>query len=292
MKHTVLTATSLFIISFCLQAQNAKLNCKDVKTGVFYYYPKNSTGPYIVYMTDGFEKDVDMITGDTTLWKIDRIDDCSYKQSLISTNDRNIPEDTKKALKKHKIISNTLTVTDDYITYADYLDKISGHFLSTDTAWFHEKVNYKNTNLYQRVTDSSYITDSHFTDTSKYALLYIYRPGRGFLILARYLISLNDNIICIGKNKAGYIFKIFKEGDYTIKSNLYKDSSSVGINVQLGKVYYVKSLIEWGITSSLSNFRLKMENEEPEKGKEEFQAVDFQKDDSQTKINKIMTTIF
>jgi hypothetical protein len=292
MKHFILAAIVFSIFPFLTQAQNSKLNCKDVKTGVFYYYPKNSTGPYIIYMTDEFEKDIDMTTGDSTLWKIERIDDCSSKERLITTNDRNMSESNRKALKKHTIIGQTLTITDDYITYADYLDKISKHPFTTDTAWFHEKVNYKNTGMYQMVKDSSYITDPHFTDTSKYALLYIYRPGRGFLILARYLISLNDNIICIGKNKAGYIFKIFQEGNYTVKSSLYKDIASVNFDVKFGRVYYVKSSIEWGITNTLSNFRLRMENMDPEKGKVDFQDVDFQKENSQTKVNKVMTTIF
>jgi hypothetical protein len=276
MKHFILAVIFFSVFPFFSSAQDSKLNCQDIKTGIFYYYPKNSTGPYIVYMTDGFEKDIDMITGDTTLWEIDRIDDCSYKQLLIATNDRNVTEGNRKALKKHKIISKTLAITDDYLIYADYLDKISDQPFARDTAWFHEKIDYKNSAVYQRITDSSYITNAHFTDTSKYALLYVYRPGRTMRIFDRYPIYINDVFICEAKNKIGYLFKIYKEGTYTFKSRIYYNADSVAVDIKFGKTYYVRSLELNPIKFREDKFNLKMELIDPETGQAEFNNVKFQ----------------
>jgi hypothetical protein len=289
MKHFILIITLLSLFTFIADGQDSKLTCTDIRNGIFYSYPKNISGHYITYMTNGFEKDINIETGDTMLWKIDEINDCSSKESLISTNDRNMSEATKKGWMHHKLVSKILTITDAYFVYADYIDRDKGRPFAVDTAWFHEKVNYVNTGLYKMVTDS---TDLHFSDTSKYALLYVYRPGKGLLILASYLVFCNDNAICIVKNKTGYIFKILKEGTLTLKSILYKDSASTQFNVKFGNSYYVKASIDFGVYRVFDNYKLRMSEIEAGEGKKEFEEVDLQNDFHRSKINKIMTTIF
>jgi hypothetical protein len=292
MKHFILIITLLYLFTFLAEGQNSKLTCTDIRNGIFYSYPKNTSGHYISYMTNEYEKDINVETGDTMLWKIDAINDCSSKESLISTNDRNMSEATRKGWMHHKLVSKVLTITDAYFVYADYIDKDNGRPFAVDTAWFQEKVNYTNTGLYQMVTDSSFITDTHFTDTSKYALLYIYRPGKGLLILGTYPVFCNDNAICIMKNKTGYIFKILREGNLTIKSVLYKDSASTQFNVKFGNCYYAKASVDFGIYRVFDNYKLRMSSIEADEGKKEFEEVDFQNDFHRTKINKIMKTVF
>ncbi len=69
-KYFIPILIFLYFFSVTAKAQNAKLSCQDVKTGVFYSYPKNIGDHYIAYMSDHMEKAVEVETGDTILSKI------------------------------------------------------------------------------------------------------------------------------------------------------------------------------------------------------------------------------
>lgn len=129
-----------------------------------------------------------------------------------------------------------------------------------------------NNKIYKQVS----LREARITDTSDYALLYIYRPGKITNSLSHYSIFFNDNIMCLAKNNSGYIFKIFKEGKFELKSRLLKDESVINIEVKKGKTYYVKSMIHWGIKSRFYNFKLAIAEENKEVGKVEFQDVRLQ----------------
>jgi hypothetical protein len=78
------------------------------------------------------------------------------------------------------------------------------------------------------------------------------------------------------QNKSGYIFVILKEGKFKMNSSLYKDESGTELDIKFGHVYYVKSMIHWGISSRLYNFKLEMVQMDPKEGKTEFADVNLQ----------------
>ena len=92
--------------------------------------------------------------------------------------------------------------------------------------------------------------------------------------MGNYIVYFNDAIMCAAKNNTGYLFKIFKEGQFVIKSKLLKDKVEVKLDIKFGKSYYVKSMIDWGITSRLYNFKLEMVNMPAAYAIPEFDEVD------------------
>ena len=141
--------------------------------------------------------------------------------------------------------------------------------------WLNIKTGLVNNELFKQVKNPSELKRSHFSDTSKYAVLYLYRPGKLANSLGNYLVYFDESIMCIAKNNSGYIFKILKEGKFTLKSRIYKDEADLPLDIKFGSTYYVKSSIPGGI-HGLNNYKLKMGLMKPEDGQNEFFDVDLQ----------------
>lgn len=266
---------------FCLASRPSmalcqpKLSCADLKNGVFHSYPKNTSDHYLSKRDDEFQYETNIVTGDTTTWKINWLNDCTYSLKYISGNNK-MTDEVSKLVKKHKFVYEISNLTPDYYIFKGYIDKTSNIAFQTDTMWLTEKAVIPNNEIFKQIPNTSLLKKEHFSDTSKYAVLYVYRPGKLTNSLSNYLIYFNDDIMCVGKNNTGYIFKIMKEGRFELKSKLYKDESSIKIDLKFGKVYYVKSMVHWGFFKGMKNFKLEMENVNAEVGKTEFDALKFQ----------------
>ena len=267
MKHTF-----LFIFCFLSIKTNCqtKISCDDLKNGIYYSYQKNSPDQYLIFRESNFQKEVNIKTGDTALWKIEWEKNCSYTLKLQSSN-INYDSETKKFLNKHKMLFKVSVISEDYYVYNAYVDEDSNPLIITDTIWLKEKKILSNTQLFKQVSNPSEI--NQFTDSSQYALLYIYRPGKFTNSLGNYFLYFDDIAMCIARNNSGYIIKVFKEGNFNIKSKLYKDESSINLNIKFGNVYFIKSMIHWGIQSNLNNFKLEMAQMDKDLGKTEFEKI-------------------
>jgi hypothetical protein len=175
-------------------------------------------------------------------------------------------------LKKSSPEFEVSKVASDYYVFDGFID--SKQVIVNDTMWLHEKVDAGNTQLFWQLKPGVNLKKIHFSDTSKYAILYVYRPGKVSNSLAQYNVYINEVPLCVAQNNTGYGFAIIKEGKYEIKSKLYKDVATAVIDVKFGNVYYVKSMIHWGISSRLYNFKLEMAAIKPADGKTEFAEVD------------------
>jgi hypothetical protein len=249
-------------------AQN-KTSCNDLHNGFSYYYPRNSAERYCSIRQGDTAYEVNLVQNDTSVWRIHWLDDCTFSEKYISGG-KKIPPQSLRVLKQHTLIYEITGVTDEYYLFTGRFDKKSNLPVQIDTAWLHEKINVPSNELFKRVANENLLRRAHFSDTSKYAVLYLYRPGKLTNSLGDYLVYFDDDIMCVAHNKSGYIFKILKEGKFNIKSRLLKDESSVPVDIKFGKVYYVKSMIHWGISSRLYNFKLAMELMDPGQGKTEF----------------------
>ena len=50
-------------------------NCEDIKNGVFYSYPKNVSKQYQLTRKGDIQKETDLITGDSSIWKVTWLND-------------------------------------------------------------------------------------------------------------------------------------------------------------------------------------------------------------------------
>lgn len=272
MKIAFITCFSFLFTVVTSFSQNKKVTCPDLHDGIFYYYPKNSDKHYISRREGDLQYESTVQTGDTTLWQVKWAGDCEYSLKYLSGG-KDFPKETIDLIKKHKLVYEIIKTTDRYYIFKGYIDKTSNPPIQTDTMWLNEKTVVANNELFRPVQNNAALKKAHFSDTSQYAVLYLYRPGKLTNSLANYLIYFDDIIMCVARNKSGYLFKIMKEGKFTLKSKLYKDAAAVELDVKFGNVYYVKSMIHWGVFKRLYNFKLEMALVKPEDGKIEFEEV-------------------
>ena len=262
-------------LPFIISAQAKTPTCADLKDGIFHYYPKNSSDHDLNIREGEFLHETNSKSGDTILWQVKWIDECIYSLKYISGN-RSMPEENLKFIKKHKLVYEIGRITKEYYLFKGYVDKVSDIPIQTDTMWLTEKANRVSNELFKPFANSYLLKKAKFSDTSNYAVLYLYRPKKFTNSLGNYFVYFDDNLMCVAKNNSGFIFKILKEGVFEVRSKLFKDESAVKLDVKFGKTYYVKSSIKLGITSRLYNFKLEMANIPPADGIPEFEEVDIQ----------------
>jgi hypothetical protein len=237
----------LLIVFFLLSrlsalCQNESEDCSAIRNGVFYCYPKNTTDQYLIEKQGQFETDVDLIKGDSCVWKVDWKKNCEFTLQYLSGNMLTDVEIT--AFKKHKIAFRVLDVTNNYYTYSSFLDKTSGVFILTDTTWTHPKTTFSNSITYELV--AKHLVDSlSISDTSKYALVYIYRPPKILSgILDNCVVELNGETACISVDPSIYVYRLLKEGTLEISSTIVgqKRWAVLPLEVKFGHKYYIRSL--------------------------------------------------
>ena len=65
------------------------------------------------------------------------------------------------------------------------------------------------------MTDPNKIRKIHFNDTSRMALLYIYRPGKFKLSMSDLFILYNELPVTVLRNKSAAVVALYKEGPFT-----------------------------------------------------------------------------
>jgi hypothetical protein len=260
----------LFLAISAASYGQVPVSCQDLKNGIFYYYQKNSPDHFLIYRMAETQKEINLTTGDTTVWKIDWQNDCNYSLKFQSSSTKRPPE-TVKLLKEHTLVYAVLKLAEDYYTFKGSVDNIANQQIIADTIWLKEKTTFTNTELFKRLRNER--EAGKLRDTSKYAILYVYRPGKITNSLGNYFVYFDNVLMCVASNNSGYVFKVLKEGPFQVSSKLYKDEASVNLDIQFGKTYFVKSMIHWGISSRLYNFKLEMANVPPEQGQNEFENI-------------------
>lgn len=78
-----------------------------------------------------------------------------------------------------------------------------------------------------------------------YAILNIYRHSNGYGALVSYNLHLNDSVICRVKNKFKTSINIKKPGKYYLWAKT-ESKTEIPINIELGKIYYIKCGVGMG----------------------------------------------
>lgn len=267
MKHLIFTI--LFLTAYTGFCQNSS-SCQNFKTGVFYIYPKNDTGRFVITRTGDVQKEVDLVTGDSTIWKIKWMDDCVYQLKFISTSGK-LSAEQRELQTKHDLVISITGSGKDYYTFQGSFDKVKNPVIMYDTMWLSEKVHPTNAPLFQLLKSEREI--HRMRDTSKYAILYLYRPHKLTNGIGSYLVYFDHVLMSAMPNNSGYIFKILKEGTFPVTSKLLEEESTAMVDIKFGKVYYVKAAIKWTISKKLYNFKLETTQVANEKGEIDFDNI-------------------
>jgi len=157
--------------------------------------------------------------------------------------------------------------------FTSYQDKLSGALLGKDTMWMHPQ-QHSEDNMLFGATDPATIRKHHFNDTSKVALLYIYRPGKLKLSMSDLYIFYNDLPLVTLSNKSAAVFALFKEGPFTLRSRVSatKVEGDLPMEVKFGKIYYVRAEMIWGLYKT-GNTHLQFTPMDPKEGKQEFEEI-------------------
>lgn len=270
----------IFLIIPIIHRAQTIPTCASLKNITAYFYPKNSTDAYLEVIAGDRAVETMATTGDSSVWEVKWTGDCSFTQKYIGGSIA-MPEGTLKFLKKNKLRYDVDNVTAEYFTFKVYVDKQKAVPIQEDTMWFKERPIKMNSVLVDRVTDPSEPQRAHFRDTSQYALLYVYRPGKFAMSGVNNPVYLDDNLICITTSNSSYIFKIKKEGMHEVKTKLFKNESVVNLNVQFGKSYYIKSMMHLRFTLSDKNFNVEVAQMDNATGAREFGGVKFKQCDCQ-----------
>jgi hypothetical protein len=282
MTHKLLKS-SLFVLglllSFTAHSQDSLTNYSKQINGVYHYYHSGKMNEHYLFI----------LQTDTLLFiNLEKSDTFFYSAKWTANNiltttyisgEGHVKRKELKKVKKNEVLYKIVGNTDDYILFQTYHGTISKKAAIDDTLWLSEKSGIKFNALYQQVFNENEIKLSNFSDTSNYALVYIYRPGKFTNHLADIPIFFNGQSVFAAKNKSGYLFKIYKEGDLNIMSKIFADKSAVNLKIKTGKVYYVKAMIHWTAASKfLYNFNLEMAIMDNQKGETEMKEVKFKKE--------------
>ncbi len=234
----------LFAIPFQLFSQD-KDECNKIKDGTFYYYPKNTIDQYILIRDGAKEMDVEIGKKDTSTWKISW-SNCVYEEKFVNSN-RVLKPEEKQLYKDHKMACKITSVSSSYYTFEMYFDNTKGIALLKDTVWFAAKAKPNNSVLFSLLDNESLLSKEHFSDTSKYAVLYVYRPKKIGQMLINYPVYLDNNLMYVAENNTSGIYKVYREGLINFEAINEVNKSNTSIELKFGKKYYLKCDIHMGI---------------------------------------------
>jgi hypothetical protein len=125
-----ITSFTFFSYSF----PNKIDNCKDVHSGEFYFYPKLSNSKYKIIRDGRTQKEITLSSGDTAVYKIHWIDDCTYYLEHISGGVK-MPD----GMRRFTTYIQFLQITKDYYLLKACMDSINSKYCLKDTMWYKPK---------------------------------------------------------------------------------------------------------------------------------------------------------
>lgn len=228
----------LLLLSFMLSGIHAQ-DCSSIIESTYFSYPANSNDSSTTHRSKDKLVEIDLRSGDSTVWKIKWTGKCTYDAEYISGS-KKLEPDVRNFLKEHKFIFKVQAVTTDYFILAAYYDKIKDRPFAVDTAFFQRKTYPVSKALFQQVNSLAELKKQKFSDTSKYAVVCLYRKGKFSCSLVSGEIFFGGNIMAVLPNKSAGMFKILKEGSFEIESYAKGKSVKRTIDIRFGRKYYVR----------------------------------------------------
>lgn len=115
-------------------AQLKNPDCKNIKTGNFYFYPPTSSKGFLIIRDKATQKEINLQTGDTSFWKIRWQSPCAFTLSFLRKS-RRVSNEELSFFNSHKVAVEIFRVTKDYYIFKGRLDNMATSNV-TDTVWF------------------------------------------------------------------------------------------------------------------------------------------------------------
>lgn len=127
-----------FFAGLFIYGKRPNLPCKSVKKGSFYFYGKTTGVHYKIIRNDSLQMEVNRTSNDTSFWKIDWIDDCSYKLKYLYGGGSTVAG-IKDFLAKHTTFIQIREVQPRFYVFKVALDSLNSAEFDVDTAWMKAK---------------------------------------------------------------------------------------------------------------------------------------------------------
>jgi hypothetical protein len=239
----LLVSIKIYLLLFFISASNIihAQDCAAIIESTYFSYPANSNDSGITHRSKDKLIETDLRSGDSTTWKIKWTGKCTYEAEYVSGS-KKLEPDVRNYLKEHKFAFKVVTTTRDYFIIEAYNDKIKGKPFSVDTAFFQRKTYPVSKVLFQQVKSPGELKKQKFSDTSKYAVVCLYRKGQFSCSIVTGEIFFGGNLMAVLPNRSAGMFKILKEGSFEIESYAKDKDKSVKktIKIQFGKKYYIR----------------------------------------------------
>jgi len=265
MNLLVLLISTVFIPLITIGQSTA--DCSSLKDGIFFTYPKNTVERWRSERNGNIQKEINLGTGDSSTWQVKWQSNCRYTMKYIGGG-KDLKKEEQDFVQKHLLAFEINTVMPDYYIFSEYIDKVSKTPFLVDTMWRKEKVSVPDKRVYTEVQYKE-IRKMHFKDTSRFALLYVYRSSKFVCSQIDYLVSANDVAMCNMKTKTAYIFKVTREGNIHLTGNNGKRTSTVDLEIHFGNKYYLNCDIHWNLDHCIPDLSLVDKG----KGETEFAAA-------------------
>jgi hypothetical protein len=135
MKWIALLVVILWPFLCCGQYHTPK--CADLREGIVYSRSQDKHQPYKILITRSTLKQVNLTTGDSSIWEIQWVEECGFTIRYLFGND-SLGQRQKYYLLQHVIALKIESITPDYYLYSAYRDRIGHRLYARDTLWVHE----------------------------------------------------------------------------------------------------------------------------------------------------------
>ena len=268
MQIRIILAVILVFVADIPFALGQTADCSAFHHGIFHVYFAINGAHHIITRDDQTQKDVRDGSTDTMVWHINWLNDSDFTAQRMPDS-TGFSKEQEKFYKKHKLYYHLQPAGKDYCIYTETVDLPSGALVEKDTMWLHEVAHPKFAPLAVNIRSESLLRDMHFSDTSSYAVVYIYRPKTGTFPGASYDLYAEDHLICVMNNNSSYIYAVYRKGPLTLRTQLDGAKCSISLNIEAGKSYYVRSTMPFGFFGP-RNFGLVLKQIPAAKGQKEF----------------------
>jgi hypothetical protein len=123
-----------------LRGQKTRQLPNVAKNGIFYFYPQNSKESFRIVRDDSIQQEINLNTGDTSIWRIKWQNDTGFKIRYL-TGTKKLPDAEISFMKAHSAVVQIEKITSGYYTFSIGLDSANGIHSAHDTMWLKPKIN-------------------------------------------------------------------------------------------------------------------------------------------------------
>lgn len=127
----------IILCPFLCYSQYQMPKCADLREGIVYSRSQDKHQPYRIFISGSTLKQVNLTTGDSSIWEIQWVGECGFTIKFLSGNDP-LSQGQKNYLQQHVIALKIEHITPDYYLYSVYRDRIGHRLYARDTLWVHE----------------------------------------------------------------------------------------------------------------------------------------------------------